>query len=281
MRHHWQSVIFVDLDNTIIEGFDSEVFPRILGELSEKSGQGLDEVRHLVLKENRDRQRNPDIPATHAMDWDDIIDTVAERLGVQLERSAWEVFKAYAGPPYSEVLDNAYTVLQELRCPHRAIVAATKGLSKYQITVLNALNLTPLFDGILTPDSNGALKKDAAFYGRWPELADLKIFVGDHYEDDVLAPSQSGFKTVWKPPRIQNNGAELSPFDRPKEYSYPNGHSVYPDAIILSLQELPEVITKLERENLPIPQESPERYFGQIWGQMPVIVWAHTPVSVD
>ena len=284
MKKHWQSVVFIDLDNTIIQGFDSEIFPKILAELSKKSRLGLDEVRCLVLEENRNRQANPDVPATHAMDWDDIVGTVAGKLGVQLEKSAWEVFKTHARPPYFGVLDEAHTVLEKLRSPDRAIVAATKGLSKYQITVLNALNLTPVFDGILTPDSNGALKQDVAFYGRWPELADLQIFVGDDYEDDVLAPSQFGFKTVWKP-RIHESGVGLNPFERPKVFTYPNGHSVHPVAIILSLQELPEVVAQLEaRENLPISREAPERYLRPVreasHPQIPASVLEHAPLSV-
>ncbi len=247
MKTLYKSVVFVDLDNTIITGFDSQILPRIISELAKKSGLGLDEVLHLVLQENHNRQKDPGVPATRAMDWDDILATVAKRLKVRLKKSAWEIFKDHADRPYSDVLDNARTVLKKLRATDRAIVAATKGLSKYQISVLNALALTPLFDGILTPDSNGALKRDAAFYGQWPKLADLKIMVGDDYQDDVLAPKKFGFKTVWKP-QTHNNGFDQDPFDRPNEFDYPNGHSARPDAIIFSLKELPRVVTRLERE---------------------------------
>lgn len=247
MKTLYKSVVFVDLDSTIITGFDSQILPRITSELAKKSGLGLDEVLHLVLQENHNRQKDPGVPATRAMDWDDILTTVAQKLGVRLEKSAWEIFKECADRPYSDVLDNAYTVLEKLRAPHRAIVAATKGLSKYQISILNALALTPLFDGILTPDSNGALKRDAVFYGQWPKLADLQILVGDDYEDDVLAPKEFGFKTIWKP-QTHDNGFDQDPFDRPKAFNYPNGHSTRPDAIIFSLKELPDVVARLERE---------------------------------
>ncbi len=244
MTTRWRTVVFVDLDNTIIKGFDSEVLPRILDELSKKSGLGLDKVRRLALKENRVRRRNPNVSAERAMDWDDIVNVVAKRLGVRLKKSALEVFKACACPPFLDVIDCVHTVLQELKSPHRKTVVATHGLGKYQVPVLDALNLTPFFKEVLTPDSNSALKREMAFFGRWPASSDLQIMVGDNYKDDIIAASRLGFKTIWK--RVHNNGIESNPFDRPNEFSYPNGYSVRPDAIIYSLKELPKVIAQFE-----------------------------------
>ena len=85
----WQSVVFIDLDATILKGpFESAVFPVVFAELSQKSGLDAPEIRQKVIQENLDRQRDPNVPATLAMDWDDILDTVAGRLGVKLEASA-------------------------------------------------------------------------------------------------------------------------------------------------------------------------------------------------
>jgi FMN phosphatase YigB (HAD superfamily) len=75
--------------------------------------------------------------------------------------------------------------------------------------------------------------------------------VGDDYEDDILAPHQFGFKTIWKP-AIQIDGTQgVGPFERPLRFNYQNGQHVRPDAIIFSLKELPEVITRLENQALP------------------------------
>ena len=244
----WQSVVFIDLDATILRGpFESAVFPVVFAELSLKSGLDAPEIRRRVIQENLDRQRDPNVPATLAMDWDDILDTVAGRLGVKLEASAVQIANSHAGPPYSTLLDDVQ-VLRQLASPRRAIVVATKGLRKYQLPVLNALGLTSLFADILTPDVNHALKQDIAFYGHWPRSARLQISVGDNYEDDVVAPRRFGFKTVWKLNTPDSELRTADPFARPHRFSYSASQIVLPDAIIVSLYELPLVVAHLEEQ---------------------------------
>jgi FMN phosphatase YigB (HAD superfamily) len=247
MANHWQTVIFVDLDATILRGpFESAVFPVVLGEMARKTGLEVKEIRRLVTHENLDRQRKPGIPAALAMDWDDIFKTVAWRLGVELEARAVEIASSHAAPPYAAILDGADLVLRQLASPRRAIVAATKGLSKYQLPVLNALGLTASFTDILTPDVNGVLKHDLGFYGQWPQSAHLQISVGDHYEDDVAAPKRFGFKSIWKVSTLDDDLQQLDPFDRPVAFRYEAGQTVRPDAILFALRELPTLITRLE-----------------------------------
>lgn len=247
----FQSVVFVDLDATIIRGpFESAVFPVVFAEMANKSGLEPKEIRRLVLQENLDRQNNPSLPAPLTMDWDDIFSTVAARLGVKLEAKAVDIANSHAGPPYAAVLDHADAALRQLASPQRAIVAATKGLRKYQRPVLDALGLTPLFADVLTPDVNGVLKQDMAFYGRWPLVTRLQISVGDHYEDDVVAPTRFGFKTIWKVNTLDNELQELEPFVRPQEFHYTDDQTVRPDAIILSLHELPQVVAQMEAQAL-------------------------------
>ena len=252
MENHWLSVVFIDVDNTIIKGpFESVVFPIIFSEISGKSGLGVDEIRRLVVKENLDRQQDPKIPAVVAMDWDDIVRTVAATLGVRVTPSVVDIVRSHTYPPYSSILDDAQNVLRLISRPHRAIVAATKGLRKYQLPILDALGLTSLFTDILTPDTSNALKTEVSFYGKWPSLTKLQISVGDYYEDDVRAPKAFGFKTIWIPNR-QNQNNELRsmhPLTRPLVYSQ-ESQSVQPDAIITSLQELEEAIAQIEARHL-------------------------------
>ena len=246
----WPCVVLIDLDATILRGpFESAVFPVVLAELAVKSGLDMKEARRRVFQEYLDRQEAPGIPATLAVDWDDILDTVAARLGVRLEAKAVEIANSHAGPPYSAVLDDAGQVLQSLANPQRAIVVATRGLRKYQLPVLDALGLTPLFTDILTPDVHHALKQDVAFYGHWPRSTRLQISVGDHYEDDVAAPSRFGFKTVWKLNAPDGDLSQADPFDRPIRFNYSSHQTTRPDAIILSLHELPQVVGELERQD--------------------------------
>lgn len=247
MNKDWQSVLFVDLDGTIIHGpFESAVFPAVFSELARKTGLDEKEIRRLAIQENVDRQRDAKCSAVHAMDWDDIFDTVAAGLGVKLDAKAVELANSHTRPPDTTLLDEADQVLRQLISSRRAIVVATKGLRKYQLPVLDALGLTPLFTDILTPDVNGVLKNKWAFYGDWPQAARLKISVGDHYEDDVVPPRRFGFKTIWKRNPTDDAWNYLDPFERPASFDYAEGQAVRPDAIIVSLSELPRVVEELE-----------------------------------
>lgn len=249
MENPWLTVIFIDVDNTIIKGpFESVVFPIIFSEISAKSGLAVNEIRRIVVQENLDRQQDPKVPAVVAMDWDDIVRTVAARLRIKVTASAEDIVRAHLHPPYSNIIDDAQNVLRLLSKPHRAIVAATKGLKKYQIPILDALGLTTLFTEIITPDIRNALKTNFDFYGKWPSLTKLQISVGDHYEDDVKFPKTFGFKTIWiLNGQNQKNAMKLiHPLSRPLVDSYQEDQSVRPDAIIISLQELEEVITQIE-----------------------------------
>lgn len=248
MKNRWHSVIFVDLDNTILHGpFESAVFPVVFRELSEGSGLEIAEVRRRVFEENLSRQKQSGVSAVHAMDWDDIARTVAEDLGVQLTANVEQIVRSHAGSPYAVLLDNADAILHQISREDRAIVAATKGLRKYQLPVLAALGLTSLFTEILTPDTHHALKRDIAFYGNWPLTSCIQISVGDHYEDDVVSPKSFGFKSVWKVPVPPGKLSTLNPLARSEAFEYRPDQIVRPDAIIGSLEELPFIVEQLAR----------------------------------
>jgi FMN phosphatase YigB (HAD superfamily) len=255
-----RTVIFVDLDNTIIQGPFGFAIDLLCDEIARESGLTPEAVCHLVEKENCERQKRPDVPATLAMDWDDIVASVAERVGVKLEASVSEIAISNARWPHLRLLEGADEVLGQLSRPHRAIVAATNGLSKYQIPALEALKLRPLFTGgILTPESYNVLKHERDFYGQWPESTDLQIIVGDDYESDILAPHGFGFKTIWKlngqisKLRLGDLFAHRFPAGkRSSKFSYSQSQLVRPDVIINFLHELPDVVTRLEEEALPI-----------------------------
>jgi len=249
-----ESVVFIDLDHTLLEGpFDTLVFPRVLGELAQKTGLKFEALLSEARAVNRARQADPACPAVRSMDWDDIFSELAARYGVCLETSALELVRSSPGPPFSHLLPCAKETLTRLAAarPRRALVLATKGLLRYQGPVLEALGLTPFFDDILAPDTTQALKKSPAFYGPWPARTRLQIMVGDTYEDDVEPPRRFGFRTVWKTGRPDGPAAEMDPFTRAGQVSNGSGQPLPPpDAVIYSLDELPEVIDRLEHETL-------------------------------
>jgi FMN phosphatase YigB (HAD superfamily) len=243
-----RSVLFVDLDHTVLEGpCVYAVLQEACGELARKTGLPLEEIRQMVKWENVERMRNPAIPAVLAMDWDDIVQAVASLLDVSLEANIREFVESHVYSPYARVLEHADEILRALRKPHRSIVAATRGLGKYQIPVLEKLDLLPHFDDVLTPDSSNALKHQRAFYGSWPDRTDLQIVVGDSYADDVVAPHHLGFKTIWKPHNCRCSTCRMEPSDTCRCPQPRQERRIRPDAKIRSLSKLPAVVERLEK----------------------------------
>src|SRR5262249_52656241 len=152
-----------------------------------------------------------------SMDWDDMAEVIAGQLGVKLEAHAEALVRQHAAS-HSSVLDEGHEVLRKLAAPHRALVVATKGLAKYQLPVLDALELTPLFTAILTPDTHKGLKKHKRFFGEWPAETRLQIMIGDMYDDDVRYPAGHGFKTVWKNIKVAEELRDKAPFERARLY---------------------------------------------------------------
>jgi FMN phosphatase YigB (HAD superfamily) len=248
MVRRFLSVIFFDLDGTImVNPFESAVWPVILSDLSVRTGISVERLYKIIANENRRRQDNPNCPAVQAMDWDDIVQTVATRLGTSISSSCEQLVRQHA-TTHSSILDQGDQVLKQLGQEHRALVVATKGLRKYQQPVLDALGLTRSFRAILTPDTHNALKKNPAFFGDWPRKSQVTIMVGDSYEDDVRTPVSEGFKTVWKHVEIGTHPqlAHADPFTRARNFPYRPDQTARPDAIIASLQELPALVNQWE-----------------------------------
>lgn len=240
-----RTVIFLDLDGTMMRNpFHTAVFPAVTAQLSAKTGQQPGDIGRMLSDENAARRARPAVAPALAWDWDDIVQTVAGRLGTVFDGDVAEIVAAHAAPPFSAALDDAPDVLRRLAAPHRALVAATHGLSKYQLPVLEALGLWPWLTGLLAPDVTGAAKQARSFFGRWPDGADLCLMAGDLYDDDVAPAHGFGFRTVLKAP-VPGLDA-LDPFDRPALYPFAAGQAVRPDAIIASLAELPAVVDRLE-----------------------------------
>ncbi|MBN1921237.1 MAG: HAD family hydrolase [Anaerolineae bacterium] len=242
----YQTVIFFDLDGTLIDGpFRPVVLPAILEELA-VSGLEPAALRQLLFEENTRRQADPTCPPTQAMDWDDILQTIGQRLGIPVKTNVEALIQTHAGPPHAVLHPGALEALQALVAPERAIVLATKGLRKYQQPILEALGILAYFNAILTPDSHQALKRNRAFYGDWPQRAMLTLMVGDYYTDDVLPARAFGFQAVWKQGNLPEALRSLDPVVRPAAYPYAAEQSIRPVAIIHSLVELPQVVQDLE-----------------------------------
>lgn len=250
-----QTVVFFDIDSTLVENrFSWRALGQLLAEIAPHANKTVQELAREMGEENEKRQKtDPDNLLT--MDWDDIIEQMAKQYGVTLSEKGIVLWERYANREEVDVLDNAPQVLATLRARGYHLAIATKGLSKYQDSVLRVTELAGYFDAILTPDKTGYLKTSPAYFDgyRTGELATARfIQVGDHYYDDVMCAKRNGFMAIMRLPLPEL--AQFSPFERPQHLAhlrdsistYPkDGTDLLPDAVVLSLEEVPFVIDAL------------------------------------
>lgn len=242
-----QTVLFIDLDETILSNpFDTAVFPLVSAIISQKAALPPESIRKMILSENERRKSDNTIPPALVFDWDDIVNTVAESLKIEFDISIQDLVKQYALSPYISKLDKSVFALKKIRKPHRRIVAATNGLSKYQVPVLRALKIVHLFDDLIAPDISNALKGERNFYGDLLAKAEIVFSVGDSYEYDIIGPKNIGMHTVWLNRSMDPKLSKLSPFERVLNCDSIKYKTVHPDAIILNLAELSSVVDKIE-----------------------------------
>lgn len=255
-----ETVLFFDLDGTLmVNPFNKIVFPAAMAKLSALSGRAADTLLADVLAENRYRMAAvPYENAAWVMDWDDILQTVAHRSGVPngaIPTTLCEdLARQHAAPPDTATLDDAVSALRALKAAHRRLVVATMGLSKYQFPVMRALGLYELFDDFLTPDITGYLKTERAFYAKYLDSPGerLRIHVGDNYMHDVEFPKSLGGRSILRLPAPELG--VYTPFARPAHLApyggriqnYPPTISALPDAVVITLAELPEVVAQIE-----------------------------------
>lgn len=242
-----KTTLFIDLDGTIMENpFHTAVFPYLTDHLVPQLGITAAELRQAFFTENKDRLRQWEAyGAVKSMDWDDIVETVVRRYGLDVPRRVCDLVVEHSRAPYIRALDDAPTVLRELAQPgHRRLVVSSMGLSRYQMPVLEALGMAELFHDFLMPDLTGYLKTDLRFFSRYTaqDAPGLFISVGDNYSHDVIHPKQFGFRSVYKANSMPELAA-YSPFERPSHL--PESEAL-PDAVILSMTELPAVVEALE-----------------------------------
>lgn len=252
-----QTIVFFDLDATLIENhFSRKVFRPLLEEIAAHTDVSVAELGVAMNKENKYRQEHdPDNVLT--MDWEDILVTIAQKHGFSLSDSIDERWRAFTKLEDIEILDDAPTMLQTLKNGSRKLVLATKGLSKYQNPILDVTGLGQYFDDKLTPDITGYLKTSPQYFDKYRKQDALFIQVGDHFYDDVICAKRNGFYSIMRAPipdlavydafdRVQRLGDFLS--DIP---TYPDeGSDVRPDAVVVSLQEVPEIVQQIEGENI-------------------------------
>jgi FMN phosphatase YigB (HAD superfamily) len=250
-----QTILFIDIDSTLVENqFSRKVLGRALGEIAALTNKPVMQLAREMGEENTRRQRvDPDNVLT--MDWYDIVQTVARQYQVEVTENIDLLWQEYAHKDDVEVLDNAHQVLAELRQHGCKLVIATKGLTKYQQPVLTVTGLDVYFDDMLTPDKTGYLKTSPQYFSRYLNNGARLIQIGDHFYDDVICAKRNGFASIMRLPLPELQSYD--PFERPQllaYYSdrintYPDDATeiLLPDAVVVSLEECPDVIRRIEQ----------------------------------
>ncbi len=199
----------------------------------------------MLLRENERRIREM-TNSSLIYDWDDIAQSIAQKLGVGFNLSIELLVNRYAKTPYVSIIGNSKAVIRRLKKSHRLIVAATNGLSKYQLPVLQALKLTEMFDSFLTPDITGYLKGDRRFYGNFLDSPSIPISIGDSYQFDIVRPKKLGMYTIWVNTEMKPSVIKKSPFERIEFHRFLKNRRIRPDAIVNEINELTWIIQKIE-----------------------------------
>lgn len=240
----------------MVNPFWTVVFPTISRILSAATGASEEILIRAMEEEDRGRLENPPQDEELAMNWDDIVRTVADNHGVKISISVEDLVVQHSSPPHDSTLDGAFKMLTSLfQQEGRKPIAVLAGLSKYQFLALSSLGLFDLSEDYLMPDITGYLKMDKRFYSEELQQSSNSSFIniGDHYIDDISYPGSFGFHGILKAsiPQLER----FSPFERPNHLSQfrdqvlglANPAPVAPDAVVTNPVELSDVIYQFER----------------------------------
>jgi len=228
----YKAILFIDLDGTLADfPFRKTVMPFVYKEVSKRAGISEKEARQLIIEEEHKREA---LMSKDRYDWDDIIRTVARRLGIGWDYNLAEIIEE-SNLSNGLLYPESKPTLQQLEDMDYLLYAATNGFYKYQNPVLEKLDLKRFFKAVITPDTIGHYKNEAGYFK--PFLIDglTSVMVGDEYVYDVFYPKKFGLKCVWinRPKQSIWNVDEVSQVDTSSER---------PDVVISSIGELPKVL---------------------------------------
>jgi len=227
-------IVFIDLDGTIMKfPFKRKILPIAFKEVSDRTGIRLNKIKQMMAEEEWIRERTLN---NKRYDWDDIVRTIAGRLGISWDKDLAEIAENCT---ISKDLLYPYAkkVLKALK-KHYIVCAATNGFYRYQNLMMEKLGLKMFFDQVITPDRVGYYKNDFEYFKPYLIQYALPIMVGDEYFYDIYCPKRFGFKTVLVN-RPQNSKWNL------ETASSSNGDTIEPDITVHDLAELPQAIIRV------------------------------------
>ncbi len=148
-----------------------------------------------------------------AYDWDDIYQTVSQRVGGPLVPSVAGLVRYYCTVPgMIALLPGVAEALTGLEDRAIGVRAVTNGFAAYQWPVLEALGIARHFEGLYSPDAFGVAKPDPRLF---EAAGPLDLFVGDTLLHDVFGARRAGVPVLWVAPDLPVSLSGASPWERP------------------------------------------------------------------
>jgi len=102
---------------------------------------------------------------------------------------------------YTELMDNALSVLQYLQSNNYKIALITNGSSRSQHSKIDSVQLRPFFDEIIVSDDVGCKKPHRSIFdltlARLEATPDQCWYIGDHPINDIKGANEVGIHTIW------------------------------------------------------------------------------------
>lgn len=211
--------ITFDLDETLMQNpFSKWVFPEI-DRLVAPHLELKDGILPEIKKEHRKRLEQAQDAA--AYDWDDILKQILVEKNIPITIDIAELVQKHAVDPKVYLLENdALTVLEELKSRGYLLGVVTNGFYKYQVPVMETIQLVTYIDKIITPCNTGYCKPEIKMADRLLEEGEIIAHVGDRLDHDVYFANQLGALSILIDHQMPEAVRRISPDRRVEQKDY-------------------------------------------------------------
>jgi putative hydrolase of the HAD superfamily len=102
---------------------------------------------------------------------------------------------------HSQEMKGASELLTYLKNQGLKLGLITNGRGVFQDATIDSLKIRDFFDVILISEYEGIKKPDPLLFEKATQMLSLTpeecVYVGDHYENDIMASKKVGLKTIW------------------------------------------------------------------------------------
>ncbi|WP_243458292.1 HAD family hydrolase [Sporosarcina sp. Te-1] len=188
--------ITFDLDGTLMQNpFVGYVFPEIEQRIMKLNSRLHNVTQHLV-EEHKNRMDNGQYAG--AYDWDDIVSVYLQANNVRDFINVKDILVKHCKAPNVYLLEQPIVeVLGKLKQKGYALAVVTNGFTRYQLPVMDVLDLTHHFDVIVTPEEARCAKPDERIYKSLLDEGEIVAHVGDRIDHDVISANILGVRSIW------------------------------------------------------------------------------------